>query len=150
MKIHPIPYAIFETTRSEFIEILHHNSVSWKIFPLHFFSSNLIYFGPKGPIEVKFSDVLVFGWKFTKFFVSYWNHKPVFLKIFASLFSVMRVYSSLLFSRNFKRLGQKEPSKCKTLRLSTLIMCHENDDWWKIWKWIDLSLQNWHEEFDEF
>ena len=29
-------------------------------------------------------------------------------------------------------------------------MCNETEEWWKIWKGIDLSLQNWHEEFDEF
>ena len=28
MKVHPIPHAIFETTRSGFIQILHHCSVS--------------------------------------------------------------------------------------------------------------------------
>ena len=29
-------------------------------------------------------------------------------------------------------------------------MCHENEEWCKIWRRIDLSFQNWHEEFDEF
>ena len=29
-------------------------------------------------------------------------------------------------------------------------MCHENEEWCKIWRWIDLSFQNWHEEFNEF
>ena len=29
-------------------------------------------------------------------------------------------------------------------------MCHENEEWCKIWRGIDLSFQNWHEEFDEF
>ena len=28
-------------------------------------------------------------------------------------------------------------------------MCHDNKEWWKIWRGIDLSFQNWHEEFDE-
>ena len=36
MKVHPIPRVIFETTRSGFIQILHHLSVSWKITPLYF------------------------------------------------------------------------------------------------------------------
>ena len=36
MKVHPISNAIFETTRSGFIQILHHCPVSWKITPLHF------------------------------------------------------------------------------------------------------------------
>ena len=35
-KVHPIPHAIFETTRSGIIQILHHCSVSWKITPLYF------------------------------------------------------------------------------------------------------------------
>ena len=29
-------------------------------------------------------------------------------------------------------------------------MCHENEEWCKIWGGIDFSFQNWHEEFDEF
>ena len=36
MKVHPIPHPIFETTRSKFIQFLHHCSVSWKITPLHY------------------------------------------------------------------------------------------------------------------
>ena len=29
-------------------------------------------------------------------------------------------------------------------------MCHDNEEWCEIWRGIDLSIQNWHEEFDEF
>ena len=29
-------------------------------------------------------------------------------------------------------------------------MCHDNEEWCKNWRGIDLSVQNWHEEFDEF
>ena len=29
-------------------------------------------------------------------------------------------------------------------------MCNDTEEWWKIWGGIDLSFQNWHEEFDEF
>ena len=71
MKVHPIPHASFETTRSRFIQILHHCSVSWKITPLYFFSSNLTYVGQKELAEVKFSDFWVIRWKFTKFLMSY-------------------------------------------------------------------------------
>ena len=28
-------------------------------------------------------------------------------------------------------------------------MCHNAEEWWKIWRRTDL-FQNWHEEFDEF
>ena len=29
-------------------------------------------------------------------------------------------------------------------------MCHDNEEWCEIWRGIDLSFQNWHEEFNEF
>ena len=29
-------------------------------------------------------------------------------------------------------------------------MCYDIEEWCKIWKGIDLSVQNWHDEFDEF
>ena len=57
MKVDPIPHAIVETTKSGFIQMLHHYSVSLKINPLYFCSSNLVCFGEKEPIEKKFSDL---------------------------------------------------------------------------------------------
>ena len=30
------------------------------------------------------------------------------------------------------------------------VMCHDNDEWCKIWRRTDMSVQNWHEEFHEF
>ena len=29
-------------------------------------------------------------------------------------------------------------------------ICHDNEEWYKIWRGLDLSVQNWNEEFDEF
>ena len=95
MKVHPIPHASFETERSGFI--LHHCSVSWKITPLYFWSPNLVYFGQKEPIEKKFPDFWVVGWKFTKFLMSHLKPQVSFSLNFASIFSVMRDNSSVLF-----------------------------------------------------
>ena len=53
--------------------------------------------GQKEPIEVKFSDFWVFGWKFTKVLMAYLKLQISFSLNFASLFSVMRDNSSLLF-----------------------------------------------------
>ena len=36
------------------------------------------------------------------------------------------------------------------LKIYRGIMCHHNDEWCKIWREIDLSVQNRQEEFDEF
>ena len=96
MKVHLIPHAIFDTTRPGFIQILHHYSVSWKITPVYFFSSNLIYFGQKHPIQVKFLDFWVDGWKFTKFIMSYLKPQASFFLNFASHFNVMGDKSSVL------------------------------------------------------
>ena len=30
------------------------------------------------------------------------------------------------------------------------VMCHENEEWCKNWKGINLPVQNWHKKFDEF
>ena len=53
MKVHQIPHASFETTRSRFIQILHHCSVSCL---LCIFYLKPLYFRQKEPIEVKFSE----------------------------------------------------------------------------------------------
>ena len=36
------------------------------------------------------------------------------------------------------------------LKIYKVVMCYDNEEWHKIWKGIDLSVQNWHEEFDKF
>ena len=43
----------FPNQKSVFLQILHHRSVSWKITPLYFCSSNNIYVARKEPIKVK-------------------------------------------------------------------------------------------------
>ena len=36
------------------------------------------------------------------------------------------------------------------LRTYRAVLCHDNEEWCEIWKRIDFSFQNWHEEFEEF
>ena len=36
------------------------------------------------------------------------------------------------------------------LKIYRGVMCHDNEEWCKIWREIDLSVQNWYEEFDKF
>ena len=92
MKIHPIPQASFETTRSRFIQILRGCWVSWKITPLYCFSSNLYTLGKK-----QFSDFWMVWWKFTKFLMSCLKLQVSFSLNFVSLLSVMTDNSSVLF-----------------------------------------------------
>ena len=94
IKVHPIPHAIFESTKLGFVQILHHCSVSWKMTPLYFFSWNHIYFGQKRPMEVKFLVFWVIRWKFTKLLMPYFRPQVRFSLNFASVF---RGNSSVLF-----------------------------------------------------
>ena len=68
---------------------------------------------------------------------------------------------------NIKNLANFHQSTCKSenadfdgifcpklkifeLKIYKGIMCHENEEWCKNWLGIDYSVQNWHEQFDEF
>ena len=77
---------------------LHHCLVTWKITPLYFLAQ-------KQAMEVKFSDFWVVGWNFTKFLMSYLKSQNSFSLNFASLFSVMRDNSPILFSWHFIWFG---------------------------------------------
>ena len=73
----------FPSNKSVFLQILHHSSMSWKITPFYFFSSNNMYFAQKDPVKVKiFWDYWVLRSKFVKFRLQFWNDKSVSLKIF--------------------------------------------------------------------
>ena len=61
MKVHPIPHVIFETTRSGFIQIFYHCSVSWNISPRYFCSSNLVFTLEKRADQKEISWLLS-GW----------------------------------------------------------------------------------------
>ena len=54
-------------------------------------------------------------------------------------------YQNWDFDRIF--LSKVENAWAKYLQRS---YCNDPDEWWKIWRKIDLSFQNWHEEFNEF
>ena len=40
--------------------------------------------------------------------------------------------------------------KMYELKIYRKIMCHNKEEWSKIWRGIDLSVPNWHEKFDKF
>ena len=90
MKVHPLPHAIFETTRSGCIQILHHCLVSWKITSLYFLAQTSYTLD-------KIFGLLVIGWKFTKFPMSYRKPQASFSLNFVSSFNVMGDKSSVLF-----------------------------------------------------
>ena len=94
MNVHPLVHAIFETTRSEFVQfcitLWCHQDISSV-----FLSSSLIYFRQKEPIEVNFSNFWVLEWEF-KFLMSYLKLPVNFSLDFVALFSIMTDNSSVL------------------------------------------------------
>ena len=40
--------------------------------------------------------------------------------------------------------------KMYELKIYRGVLRHNNEEWYQIWTGIDLSVQNWHEEFDKF
>ena len=40
--------------------------------------------------------------------------------------------------------------RCMSLKFAGELCVMDNEKWCKIWRGMDLSVQNWHEEFDEF
>ena len=68
-----------------------------------------------------------------------------------------KIQRSYLFTRAIESLkigilmGSFSPKLKKyQLKIHRGVMCHENEEWCKTWRGIDLSFQNWHEDFDEF
>ena len=93
------------------LQILCLSSVSWKICPLYFFSSNNIHFAQKKTIKNFWEFLRVLRSKFVKFFMSILKRQVDSSPSFASLFSFMKDYSSVLFSSNNIYFAQKEPIK---------------------------------------
>ena len=116
------------------------------------------------------------GWKFTKFLMSCLKPQVNFSLNFTSFFSVMRNNSSVVFYLKLYMIwtkGAHQSEKFQTfvtwksknwdfdgillskveiyeLKIYRGVICHDSEEWCKIWGRIDLSVQNWHEEFDEF
>ena len=79
----------FPSNKSVFLQILHHSSMSWKITPLYFFSSNNIYFAQKEPIKVKiFETFECSGQNLSNSLSQFWNEKSIPLQtLYPSLVS---------------------------------------------------------------
>ena len=106
MKVHPIPHSIFETTKSRFIQILHRSAVSWKITPLYFSSSNLVYFVQKKSMEKKYFQTFEWFGKISP--NSYLKHKSAFLWTLHHSSVSWEITLLYFFSWNFMWFGQNK------------------------------------------
>ena len=68
----------FPSNNSVFLQILHHFSMSWKITPLHFFSSKNTYFAQKEPIKAKIFETFECSAKnLSNSLWQFWNDKSI-------------------------------------------------------------------------
>ena len=119
MKVHPIPHTSFETTKSRFIQLLYHCSVSWKVTPLYFFISNLYTLDKRSPSKWNFQTFEWLGEISPNSWCPVWNYKSVFHYIFHHSSVSWEITLLYFFSWNCTWFGQKEPIKVQNFRLST-------------------------------
>ena len=96
------------------LQILHPSSVSWKITPLYFFSSNNIYFPQKKPIKVKIIETFeCLGQNLSNFLRQFWNDKSIPLQILHPSSVSWKITSLYFLSSKNMYFAQKEPIKVK-------------------------------------
>ena len=103
------------------LQILYPLSVSWKITPLYFFSSNNIYFAQKEPIKVKIFETFErSGQNLSNSLRQFWNKRLIPLQILYPLSVSWKITALYFFSWNNIYFAEKEPIKVETfLRLSS-------------------------------
>ena len=80
------------------------------------------------------------------------NLKENWLVLSKMTWGIWQIFTTALGSLKIRTLiGFFCPKlKMHELKIYRGVMCHDNEEWCKIWRGIDLSVQNWHEEFDKF
>ena len=93
------------------LQILHPSSVSWKITPLYFFSSNNIYFAQKEPIKVKIFETECSGQNLSNSSCQFWNDKLIPFQILYHSSVSWKITPLYFFCSNKIYFAQKEPIK---------------------------------------
>ena len=104
----------FWNNKSIPLQILYPSSVSWKITPLYFFSSNNIYFAQKKPIKLKILETYeCSGQNLSNSLCQFWNDKSIPLQILYPYSISWKITPLHFFSSNNIYFAQKEPIKMK-------------------------------------
>ena len=79
------------------------------------------------------------------------NLKKNWLVVWKMTWGIWQIFTRALESLKIGILmGSFNPKLKKyELKIHRGVICHDNEEWRKIWRGIDLSFQNWHGEFDE-
>ena len=98
------------------LQILYPTSVSWKITPLYFFSSNNIYFAQKEPIKMKiFETFKCSGQNSSNSSCQLWNDKSVPLQTLRNSSLSWQINPLRILSSYFFKFGLKDPIKISIL-----------------------------------
>ena len=102
------------------LQILCSFSVSWKITPLYFFSSNDIYFAQKEPIKMKiFESFECSGQTLSNSLRQFWNIKLIPLQILHLPLVSWKLFLCTFLAQRIYTLLKRSPIKWKCLRLSS-------------------------------
>ena len=122
VKVHQIAHFIFKVKCQVFFKV-------WIFFQCHkrylfctFLAETLYAIGKSSTSKLRFSDLSLPAWKFTKFFMSYLEPRVSISWNFVSLFSATRHNSFVLFHLNLCVLwtkGYDQSAKCQTFDCSS-------------------------------
>ena len=101
----------FPNHKSVFLQILYDSSVSWKITPLYFFRSNVIYFARKGPIKLQMFETFDFSDQNPPHSCDFWNNKLAFPQTLHYPSVTWDITPLYFFNWNFIYFQQKESIK---------------------------------------
>ena len=102
------------------LQILYPYSISWKITPLHFFSSNNIYFAQKEHIKMKiFEPFKCSDPNLSNSSCQLWNDKSISLQILCHFSLPWQITPLWILRSHFFNFGLKDPIKIPILRLSS-------------------------------
>ena len=108
----------FRNEESIPVQILYPSSVSWKITPLYFFSSNNIYFAQKEPIKMKiFETFECSGQNLSNSLCQFWNDKSIPLQILYLSSVSWKITPLYFFSSKNIYFAQKEPINIKIFEI---------------------------------
>ena len=80
------------------------------------------------------------------------NLKKNWLVVWKMIWGIWQIFTRALQSLKIGTLIRffNPKKKMYELKIYRAVMCHDNEEWYKIWRGSDLLFQNWHEEFAKF
>ena len=162
---------LFLKPQDQGIQIFYHCSVSWKIAPLYFFSSNLTYFGRAHQsakfqtfdCSRKFHQVCTligpFCWKYLKRYRGVMCHDTE---------EWCKIWRKTDLFQKWQKFGEFWPEHSEVSKICTFtgsfyakyitldpkmyigVILHDSEEWCKMLRKTNLWFGKWHEEFRKF